>query len=429
MGGAVMRIQLLLILLVAFAGLADAQLRLPDRLPTRLPDVLPDTQLDPAESLLGQLEDSVLDEIEDARRDAVNTLVRANRDVLERGPGGSAVLRGEVLVVDPDIVLLTLAQQNGFRIIEDRTESALGLRYVRLGAPSGMRAQSALRILRGLDPDGLFDLNTVYLPSGMAAHFRGYAEQTHRDLTVGVIDAGVPAQAPVFAAGQVETRHFRGTSVVPHDHGLQVAAILGSGNGVVPGARILAADVYGGQPTGGSADTLIRALGWMAESDVRVVNISIVGPENLALRAAVQRFTDQGRLIVAAVGNDGASARPLYPAAYEAVIAVTGVDANGDVLPEAIRGDHVDFAARGMDMVWPSLNERSVQVRGTSFATPIVTGLLAHQTLLLGSTEAALNALTMQARDLGPRGKDRVYGHGLVGDGLFQTASGHLAGN
>lgn len=426
MGGAVMRIQLLLILLMAFSGLADAQLGLPDR----LPDILPDTQLDPAESLLDQLEDSVLDEIEDARRDAVNTLVRANRDVLERGPGGNAVLRGEVLVVDPDIVLLTLAQQSGFRIIEDRTESALGLRYVRLRAPGGTRAQAALRILRSLDPDGLFALNTVYLPSGMAAHFSGgYAAQTHRDLTVGVIDAGVPAQAPVFAAGQVEARHFRGTSVVPHDHGLQIAAILGSGNGVVPGARILAADVYGGQPTGGSADTLIRALGWMAESDVRVVNISIVGPENLALRAAVQRFTDQGRLIVAAVGNDGASARPLYPAAYEAVIAVTGVDANGDILPEAVRGDHVDFAARGMDMVWPSLDGRSVQVRGTSFATPIVTGLLARETLLSGSTEAALSALTMQARDLGRRGKDRVYGHGLVGDSLFQAASGRLAGN
>ncbi|GJL96214.1 MAG: hypothetical protein DHS20C06_00310 [Hyphobacterium sp.] len=425
-----MRIHVLMILLVGFAGIAEAQFRLPTRLPTRVPDLLPDTPLDPTESLIDQLEDRVLDEIEDARNDALNTLVRANGDLLERGPGGSVVLRGEVLVVDPDIVLLTLAQQSGFRIIEDRTEPALGLRYVRLRAPNGTRVQLALQILRGLDPDGLFDYNTIYMPSGMATAYQGgFAAQIHRNLTVGIIDAGVPARSPVFAAGQVEARHFRGTSVVPHDHGLQVAAILGSGNGVIPGAQILAADVYGGQPTGGSADTLIRALGWMAEADVRVVNISIVGPENLALRAAVRRFTAQGRLIVAAVGNDGANARPLYPAAYDDVVAVTGVNADDEILPEAVQGDHVDFAARGMDMVWPSLNNDYVQVRGTSFASPIVAGLLAHQTMLSGSTEAALSALTARAEDLGRRGHDRVYGHGLVGDSVFQPASARLAGN
>jgi hypothetical protein len=425
-----MRILMLIILLAGFAGLAEAQFRLPTRLPTRLPDVLPDTPLDPTESLVDQLEDRVLDEIEDARRDTLNTLVRANRDLLERGPGGSVVLRGEVLVVDPDIVLLTLAQQSGFRVIEDRTESALGLRYVRLRAPNDTGAQVALRILQALDPDGLFDLNTVYLPSGQSTGFEGgFSSQTHANLTVGIIDAGVPAHSPVFATGQVEARHFRGTSVVPHDHGLQVAAILGSGNGVIPGARILAADVYGGQPTGGSADTLIRALGWMAEADARVVNISIVGPENLALRAAVRRFTAQGRLIVAAVGNDGANARPLYPAAYDSVVAVTGVNADGEIMPEAVQGDHVDFAARGMDMVWPSLDGRHVQVRGTSFASPIVAGLLAHQTMLSGSTEAARTALTARAQDLGRRGRDRVYGHGLVGDSVFHAASARLAGN
>jgi len=410
-------------------GVADAQFRLPSRLPD-IADVLPDTPLDRPEQILDRLENRALGEIRSARRDALDALLGDNADLLERGPSGGIVLRGEVLIVDPSIALLTLAQQSGFSVIEDRTESALGLRYVRMRAPNGIGVQAAIAILGTIDPDGIFDVNTIYMPSGLSHSYQYQsAPAGYSNVSIGMIDAGVPANSPIFANGQVETRHFRGSSVVPHNHGFHVAAILGSGNGVVPGARILAADVYGGQPTGGSADTLIRALGWMAEADVRVVNISIVGPRNRALQAAVRRFTEQGRLIVAAVGNDGSDARPLYPAAYEGVVGVGGVNADRTIMPESVQGDQVDFSARGMDMVWPSLEGGSTQVRGTSFAAPIVAGLLAQQMSVSGSSEDALRALTSHAYDLGDRGRDHAYGEGLVGDHLFQNASARLAGN
>jgi subtilisin family serine protease len=398
------------------AAPAFAQLTLPNRLPVRLPD----TPLREPERLLDELDDRVLGEIEDARRDALGTLQRAHRDLLEELPGGDVALRGEVLVVDPSITLLSLAQAAGFSVIEDRTEAALNLRYVRLRAPSGIGTTGAIGLLQQFDPGGLFDVNPLYTISGTAA--AGHAVQTaplRPEVRVGMIDAGVPADA--FTRGQLVTRHFRGSRVTPHEHGLQVAAILASADGAAPGARLYAADVYGGEPTGGSADTILRALGWMAEQDVRVVNISIVGPRNVALRAAVERFTAQGRIVVAAVGNDGANARPLYPAAYPQVIAVTGVDGSHRILPEAVQGEHVDFAARGMDMVWPSLNGRRVQVRGTSFAAPIVAGLLAAEVAAGRPPREAEAALAANARDLGRRGRDSVYGHGAVGDELFRA--------
>ena len=59
----------------------------------------------------------------------------------------------------------------------------------------------------------------------------------------------------------------------------------------------------------------------------------------------------RGCLVVAAVGNDGPAARPLYPAAWPGVVGVTGVDARGRVLAEAERGVQVKFAAPGADMV------------------------------------------------------------------------------
>ena len=60
------------------------------------------------------------------------------------------------------------------------------------------------------------------------------------------------------------------------------------------------------------------------------------------------------------------------------------------------------------------------EIRGTSFATPIVAGLLARS---LNSPEpaaaqAAVDALAATAIDLGNNGVDPSYGKGLVGAGL-----------
>ena len=59
-------------------------------------------------------------------------------------------------------------------------------------------------------------------------------------------------------------------------------------------------------------------------------------------------------------------------------------------------------------------------VRGTSFAAPIVSGLLATQLREPDSAaaERAIAQLAAQAVDLGSRGFDNVYGNGLVGSSL-----------
>jgi subtilisin family serine protease len=176
------------------------------------------------------------------------------------------------------------------------------------------------------------------------------------------------------------------------------------------------ADVYGSGPTGGSAAILARALSWLAESRTAVINISLVGPPNRVLEAAVKGLTARGHLLVAAVGNDGPAARPLYPAAYPDVVAVTAVDGRGRVLLEAGRGEHVDFAAPGADMAAAHPAGGFAPVRGTSFAAPLVAGELARrlQAPDPAAAGAALNGLTRAASDAGARGRDRIYGAGLV---------------
>jgi subtilisin family serine protease len=156
---------------------------------------------------------------------------------------------------------------------------------------------------------------------------------------------------------------------------------------------------------------------------VGVINVSLVGPRNAALARVVAAVQVRGVLVVAAVGNDGPAAPPLYPAALPGVIAVTGVDGRDRVLPEAGRGSHVVFAAPGADLRAADLKHGYATVRGTSYAAPIVAGLLAG--LLRpepGSGANALQALTITARDLGPRGRDAIYGYGLVGEAVRSAA-------
>jgi subtilisin family serine protease len=122
-------------------------------------------------------------------------------------------------------------------------------------------------------------------------------------------------------------------------------------------------------------------------------------------------------VIVAAVGNDGPAAPPLYPASYDGVVGVTGVDGKHRVLIEAGRGAQVDFAALGADV--PAAGRAPDQyapVRGTSFAAPVVAALLAEmQTPDAAARDRWLLQLQSQAQDLGKPGRDDVYGSGELG--------------
>jgi subtilisin family serine protease len=162
---------------------------------------------------------------------------------------------------------------------------------------------------------------------------------------------------------------------------------------------------------------LAIALDWMAREQVPVVNISLVGAKSVLLTGLVRAMTARGHLLVAAVGNDGPTAPPLYPAAYPDVVGVTGVDAKQKVLPEACRGEQVDFAAQGAGLAAAAVGGSFEEVRGTSFATPIVAALLAGSLAApdRANAERALAALEATAIDVGNNGIDPTYGKGLVG--------------
>jgi subtilisin family serine protease len=436
--------------IIAFAPLAHAQLpgvQAPGLPRVELPTTVTGT-LGEVGNTVGRVGDRA-ERLADVRRLRVNELLRTQRANVERDPAGQPILRAEIVSFDPTDEALERARTEGFEVARERVLEGLDARVVVLNAAEGMTTRRALTRLRGLDPQGSYDYNHVYLDSGVVDATRNDGSVPDRSnqvasgatsaggagdsVKVGLVDGGVDITHPVFNGAIVHRYGCNGTPV-PSPHGTAVASlIIGKSqpfNGAAPGAELFAADVYCGLGTGGAADAVVDAIAWIARQRVPVINVSLVGPKNVLLENVVRLVIARGHVIVAAVGNDGPAAAPLYPASYPDVVGVTGVDARQKVLLEACRGKQVDFAAPGADMAAANLSPTFSAVRGTSFAAPIVAGLLAA-TLREPDRVAAAKAvegLTQLALDLGSRGIDKTYGYGLVGGGVRTQAAVALVG-
>jgi Subtilase family len=358
-----------------------------------------------------------------------------HRAELDLDPHGDLVVRSEVIAIDITDAALGKATQARFLVKRTQELPDLAVKITVLQTPEGWTARRGLAKLRKLDPDGTYDYNHVYLDSGGMLADRG-APPALRALDerapgggarvrVGLIDAGIDASHAALRDNALHEFGCNGTRVAS-THGTAVASLLAGSaaafHGAAPQAELYVADVYCGSPTGGAIDAVAGAFGWMARERVPVINVSLVGPRNALLERAVRTLVARGFVIVAAVGNDGPASPPLFPAAYDGVVGVTAVDARHKVLLEACRGKHVRLAAPGADIpaALAGSPESYGAVRGTSFAAPIVAGMLA---VLLhdpdaASAERAIATLIAQAVDLGSRGRDDIYGAGLVGDGV-----------
>jgi hypothetical protein len=248
---------------------------------------------------------------------------------------------------------------------------------------------------------------------------------------IGVIDTGFDFDHLAFQ--KLKYHHAIAASKAERSsnwHGTAVLSLLaGDANsgtpGLLPNAEFVIADTFFRENGGESiTDTvsLMSALDLMEQFQVRVVNMSLAGPSDPAIRAKIQSMNAKGVVFIAAAGNFGPLAPPVYPAAYEEVIAVTAVDRDGKGYAKANHGKYIDVAAPGVD-VWTAFpgNKEGAQ-SGTSFAVPFVTAIAAaiygtaKPAQPVGGIVDAKRALLshMVTADLGEKGRDLIYGLGLV---------------
>ncbi|NCO21023.1 MAG: S8 family serine peptidase, partial [Rhodobacterales bacterium] len=242
---------------------------------------------------------------------------------------------------------------------------------------------------------------------------------------IGLIDTGINPAHETFAAGRLTVLSDATGGQPPsgRQHGTAVAAILigqpdSRSPGVVPQASVIAIDAFHKTRGDERSDvfSLVDAMDRLSTQDVDVINMSLSGPPNIVLERMITRLTARGIVIVAAAGNDGPRAKPVFPGAYDPVLTVTAVDRNGAVYRRAGQGPHVDFAAPGVG-VWTAASVRGARDKtGTSFAAPFVTAAVAilrseYPDMTVGKVARTLAAT---ARDLGAPGRDDVFGVGLV---------------
>ncbi|WP_428630810.1 S8 family serine peptidase [Sphingopyxis sp.] len=360
------------------------------------------------------------DTLAQVRLDRITAMLRDNRERVEPDRNDQPAVRGILVATGLDDAMIARAAKDGFQLVDRDRVEGLDLDIVRFAVPKGRSLARAQKQLAKLLPDAEIDADHIYFASGPGGALPATALATAASTgkaSLGLIDGGVAAHSSV--SGRVEQRGFAAGAPFASRHGTAVASLLvgtGAVRGSAPGQNLLAADVYGADPAGGNASAIARALGWLVQRGVAVTTISLVGPDNKLLAIAVSRAQQRGMLIVAAVGNDGPAALPAYPASYKGVFAVTGVDAKNRALPEAGRALHLDFAAPGDAVLAATGTGTTDRLRGTSFAAPLVAGRLAlrYPAPAIDRIGAAVSALVLEARDLGKKGRDKIYGHGLI---------------
>jgi Subtilase family len=419
------------LLSLVLAGPATAQLRLPQLpLPT-----LPNTPVPAVTENLNRIVIPLT-----TRASTIADLLRRHPDLIEADPAGQPMRRGELLWLSPSASAVISALAEGYAVLREDNLAELDIRQWVLRPPPGVDTAQAAERLRRLDPDAPVDFNHLYVKSGPPTVAQASTAPPAAALPlapdaavqIGLIDGGVDRQHAAFAYARIHTWGC-GSQQHPSAHGTAVASLLvghdGAFSGVQPRATLRAADVYCDQPAGGAAENVAQALAWMVRERVPVINISLVGPPNALLDKATQAVLGRGHLIVAAVGNDGPAAPPLYPAAYRGVVGVSGLTTTRRTLPEAARGPHVMFCALGAQLAVARVGGGYGEARGTSYASPIVAGLLAGA-LPQPDVQAAAAALarwTGAATDLGEPGRDPVFGFGLIGESL-RTPPERMAG-
>ena len=361
-------------------------------------------------------------------------------------PHGSRGAR-DLLIVNPGPADLSRLLAKGFDIDHFETQGPLGLSLKHIAPPSTITVEEAPRLLltdlaAAVYFNHTYRIPTVNAPAEFPGAMQGAACTPERcygasligwhdqlagcakDVRIGLIDTAVDAQHPNFLGRRLHLGSFlESSNREPHWHATAVLTLL-AGNpqsnvpGLVPDAEIFVASVFHQHEKGTLATdtaTVLKALRWMEQSKVEIINLSLSGPWDALLKQAIAALSKKGMVFVAPAGDGGPAAPPSYPAAYRDVIAVTAIDRTSRLYAYANQGPYIDLAAPGID-IWTALPRSSYgYVKGTAFATPYATAAIAaiYRSLSDKTKAEVLRRLTFDALTAFP-GKDPIFGRGVL---------------
>lgn len=235
-------------------------------------------------------------------------------------------------------------------------------------------------------------------------------------LSLEICCAAEPVTVCILDSGCCED-HVEGESFLgdPGDltdsvgHGTRICSLVRSG---APQAKVVMLKCFEAQDTV-KEEAIISALYAAVDTyHADVINMSwTLADKSDALYEAVLHASAQGAVLVACTGNLSLSTglgTVAYPAAWDEVIGVAGVDLNEAGEPQTslwyLYGEAVDFCARS----------DCGDEKGSSYAAARVTGRIAAA--LSDGTEPAriIEHLAENAQDMGNPGYDERFGWGYL---------------
>lgn len=246
---------------------------------------------------------------------------------------------------------------------------------------------------------------------------------TGKGIKVAFLDSGINYHSDFKKKHIKKGYNATNPSIIPNDdngHGTLIAGVVAASKndfgflGVAPDIDVYPVKVLDEFGLG-DIDVVIDGIEWCIKNKVDIINMSFaISKDSKKLKEAINKALDSGIIIVASAKNSYGG-EVGYPASYEGVISVTAVDSKlkaGDTTP---RGK-IDFSAPGVDIISTTFDGSYDYYSGTSIATPFISGVIA----LLLQKNTSLNyseiydTLKEYSKDLGKKGKDDVYGEGIV---------------
>ncbi|RDI71472.1 S8 family serine peptidase [Halopelagius longus] len=249
---------------------------------------------------------------------------------------------------------------------------------------------------------------------------------------VAVIDTGIDNDHPDLAENLGEGVAFtvgkdwrNDSSTDPSDwndgnghgtHAAGIAAAVSNGEGVVgvaSGATLHAVKVLEDDGSGTYSD-VAAGIEYVADNGWDVGSLSLGGTLSSTIEDACNYAANNGVLLVAAAGNEGADVAQTAPAAYDSVVAVSAT-ADDDSVPEwSNYGDEIELAAPGVEITSTYSDGRYAVLSGTSMACPHVAGAAGLLMAAGHSNADARTRLRDTAEDAGRTGHDVRYGYGIL---------------
>ncbi|ACO44986.2 S8 family serine peptidase [Deinococcus deserti] len=225
---------------------------------------------------------------------------------------------------------------------------------------------------------------------------------------VAVIDTGIDLKHPAFEGTLTPARTWRDYAMsgrpdrdpseegTPADHGYgHGTAVAGIILQVAPNAKILPIRALRATGEGSSTD-IAEAITYAVDQGAKIINVSAVADRDSDISKAIDYASVKGAYVVMAAGNRGDHVVQ-YPASKAGLtnsmgimgISVGSIERTFKKSAYSNYGHQLEILAPGTEIVTAYPEGQIRAVTGTSFAVPVVSGVLA---LALGERYSADNA-------------------------------------